>query len=167
MFKNLLVRSAVISRRGIWCHSSIKFDRLRLFFVIHRVLAIVFPFFGVFEFDQVRPTSIKCAFLFFVFSNFRVFVIGFHVKFAENEITRITKELKHEKMQPVVRASPDPAQTRPHPQGKQRTAADRPPKTTAARSVLKNCFPNCQRSIFVVRFWFRKSRRAGPKRPES
>ena len=32
--------------RGIWCHSSIKFDRLRPLLVIHRVLAIAFPFSG-------------------------------------------------------------------------------------------------------------------------
>ena len=44
-------------RREIWCHSSIKFDRLRPFLVIHRLLAIISPFFGVFEFDQVRPSS--------------------------------------------------------------------------------------------------------------
>ena len=49
-----------------WCQSSIKFDRLRSFLVIHRVFTIIPPFFGgvqvrssSIKFDQVRSSSIK------------------------------------------------------------------------------------------------------------
>ena len=56
--KNLPFRSATTRRRQIRCQSSIKFDRLRPFLVFHSVFTIVFPFFGVFEFDQVRRSSI-------------------------------------------------------------------------------------------------------------
>ncbi len=49
-----------------WCQSSIKFDRLRSFLVIHRVFTIIPPFFGgvqvrssSIKFDQVRSSSIE------------------------------------------------------------------------------------------------------------
>ena len=49
------------------------------------------------DFTRVRASSIKFDFLFFVLSNFRVFVIRFHLEFAENEVTRrFTKTLKFE-----------------------------------------------------------------------
>ncbi len=51
--------SAEITTPGIWCHSSIKFDRLRPFPTIHGVFAIFVPFFGVSQFDRVRRSSIK------------------------------------------------------------------------------------------------------------
>ena len=52
--------------------------------------------------------------LFFVFSNFRVFVISFHFHFPNRQIIkRITKTRKHEKTQPLMDA-------------KQRTRTDRP-----------------------------------------
>ena len=74
-----------------------KFARLRPFTIIHSVLAIDPPLKSSPEFARLHPTSIKFAFLFFVFSNFRVFVIGLPLKFPENEITRrITKTRKNE-----------------------------------------------------------------------
>jgi len=83
----------------IWCQSLIEFDRLRPFPVIRRLLSICLPRSSLIEFDAVRSTSIKFAFLIFVFSYFRVFVISFHLKFAEREIIkRITKARKHEKI---------------------------------------------------------------------
>ena len=54
IFSSILLSSR---RRQIRCQSSIKFDRLRPFLVIHRVLTTIFPFLGVFEFDRVRRSS--------------------------------------------------------------------------------------------------------------
>ena len=54
LFSSILLSSCP---RGICCQSSIKFDRLRPFLVIRRVFVIDFPFFWVFEFDQVRRSS--------------------------------------------------------------------------------------------------------------
>ena len=56
IFSSLLVPPC---RRKFWCKSSIKFDRLRPFPIIHGLLAIVSPFCGVFEFDRVRSSSIE------------------------------------------------------------------------------------------------------------
>ena len=57
--KNLRFCAAVFPPQQFWCQSSIKFDRLRPFLVIHSVSVIFSVFFGVFEFDAVRSTSIK------------------------------------------------------------------------------------------------------------
>ena len=52
------------SRHKIWCHSLIKFVRLRSFPVIHRVLAIISPRFSgcssLIEFDAVRSNPQLC-----------------------------------------------------------------------------------------------------------
>jgi hypothetical protein len=101
--------------REIWCQSSIKFDRLRQFLVIHRLLAIFSPFFGVFEFDRVRRSS-----------NFSA---------------------------PFERVPPHPAQ----PQDKPRTASACQASQVDAGAIRLKFIPRCQRSIVVVRFWFRKS----------
>ena len=121
------------------------------------------------EFDRVRSSSIKFTFLFFVFSNFRVFVIGFHLQFAKSDITkRITKtrKNKHEKTQPVVRAAAGPGQTRPHPQCKQRAAADRRLKTKTAPSVTnKIIFRIVKDQLSSSDSSVKKSRRAEDANP--
>ena len=54
-------------------------------------------FWRLFHRKRVHPSSIKFAYLFFVFSNFRVFVIGLPPKSAESKITkRITKTRNNE-----------------------------------------------------------------------
>ena len=160
-----------------------KFARLRPFTIIHSVLAIARPLKSSPEFARLHPSSIKFAFLFFVFSNFCVFVIGLPLKFPENEITRrIKKTRKNESTKKnaicyavvfrprtgltgltanktgtgswlpgacpaFVPSSIEPPRISPH-------------QIMAAGAIRFQFIPRCQRSIFVVKFWFRKSRRA-------
>ncbi len=141
----------------IWRQSSIKFDRLRPFLVIHSVLAIIPPFFGVFEFDRVRRSSTDFDQV--RLSLFRVFELScFRDWFSSlsrgkrdyQEDHENTKVRKHEKMQPqLCERSPDPAPTSQGTNPKQRAP-------TVRRRVNRIKFiPKCQRSIVVVRLWFR------------
>ena len=107
------------------------------------------------EFARLHPTSIKFAFLNFVLSNFRVFVIRFDLQFAESEIRkRITKARKHEKCSALCERSRDPAPTRPHPQVKQRTIADQSAPCDGCGGDPFELFSelskiNCRRQILI------------------
>ena len=81
--------SAEIESLRIRCQSSFEFDRLRPFPIIHRLFAFILRFLAVFEFDQVRQTSIMkhsvsppqkrtepSASSFVSFSCFRTFVLS-------------------------------------------------------------------------------------------
>ena len=91
-----------------------KFARLRPFPINHSLLTTIPRVSVVKKFTRLRATSPEFAFLFFVFSNFRVFVIGLPLQFAESEVTRrITKTRKYEttkKCIPLCERSLYPAQ---------------------------------------------------------
>ena len=64
------------------------------------------------------------------------------------------------KFQTVVRLVSRPRTARTHRQGKQRSATDRRSLQVDAGDTRLKFVPGCQRSIAVVSFLFRKSRRA-------
>ena len=134
---NIFSLFLVSSRRHeIWCHSLIKFDRLRPFPIIHRLLAIVSSVFwdvrvcsSLSQFDRVRIPS-------FLPGEPRMLILGFLLNFPPATLD----------------------QPRSHRQDKQRTASDRSATQVDAGVTRLNFIPRCQRVIDVVRFWFWKSK---------